>query len=119
MITVKTVWYRMVETVLPAAWLKRPAPDVDRNDAVLASIADSDPTLRALQDHAFAQFDQDMTAALDMDKAPGVRISHLDRAAGVASFLTNVENVRDRARSEAEGRAKQREQAAMVKRRRV
>lgn len=110
---IKTVWYRMVERVkaLPGCFRERLGPDLGKNDSVLANVSESDPTLRALQDHAFAQFDNELTSALDVGKPAALRLSHLDRAAGVAAYLTNVENVRDRAKVQMAMELRQREAA--------
>jgi hypothetical protein len=73
---------------------------VDANTRLLERLQENDPTWRCFVDHAFSEFSNNMTIALDPARPTEQRIRYLDRAAGVYAFLEDIETRRQILRAE-------------------
>lgn len=97
----ETIFMRLFKSVFrPPTLRERPAPDLDANSLVLARLQDNDPVYRMLIDHALVEFANNLTVALDPRRPAAERVSYMDRAAAVASFLDDIETRREKLRAD-------------------
>lgn len=85
---------RLVLSILPKTKPLQTPTNVDANTARLGRIGDDDPTYKAVVDHALAQLANDIAAALDTTANAARRISAADSAAGMLTFLQDLETRR-------------------------
>ncbi len=90
--TKETIWSRLIKLAFKTPELKhRPPPDLDANTRVLMMLRDNDPVYNMLLDHAFSEYSNNLLVAMDPREPVERRIRYLDRAAGVGSFLDDIE----------------------------
>lgn len=111
------IWARAMKRLFNRPSLQqRPAPDLDANSDVLARLQDDDPKYRMFVDHMFAELSNNMVTALDPRHPKDLRLSYLDRAAGILHSLEEIEVRRDVLREE--WKNKMREQQEQKERKR-
>jgi hypothetical protein len=111
--TEKSWWQRLCERLVksdqPAAGElpEREAMDVELNDRTLVNLREDDPVWRALMDYAYVHVENNLNAAFDAGRSREDRFDFMNRAAGVAAMISDVESTRARLKEEEEKRKKE------------
>lgn len=91
---------QLLDFLKPAARRTRPPSQPELNDQVLGRLSDTDAVYRALMDHAFAQAEQSLQAALAPRLDPHDRAFLCGQTRGLVSWISAIEDTRERARAE-------------------
>lgn len=86
-----TLLERLAKRVLGKRWEERAAVDPDKNAGVLRRLPAEDPVYTVVVDHALTTMQNELVAAMDTELPAERRVSHLDAAAGLRTYLLDLE----------------------------